>query len=90
VEFPKNCLVTIIKVKTSKDLRYAKVYLSVMPEAYITKVAKALKARVGKLQFLLNKKLAMRPLPHLYFTFDDTEAQAADLEALLDRIKKTS
>ncbi|MFA6410455.1 MAG: 30S ribosome-binding factor RbfA [Candidatus Buchananbacteria bacterium] len=88
MEFPSDCLVTIIKVETSKDLRHAKVWLSVMPTKYIKKVLEKLKANAGHLQFLLNKKLTMRPLPRLFFAIDDTEAKAADIEALLDRIRK--
>lgn len=88
-EFPKNCLVTIIRVETSKDLHYAKVWISVMPTTFIPKVLARLKANVGHLQFLLNKKLTMRPLPRLNFAIDNTEQKAADIEALLDQIKKT-
>ena len=89
VEFSKNCLVTIIKVETSKDLRHAKVWLSVMPIAYTKKVLDKLNLNIGHLQFLLNKKLATRPLPRLAFAIDDTEQKASDIEALLDRVKKT-
>ena len=90
VEFPKDCLVTIIKVTVSKDLRHAKVFISVMPTKYIGKALNNLKKNVGHLQYLLNKKLTMKPLPRLAFGIDQTEAQAADLDALLDQIKKTS
>jgi len=89
IEFPKNCLVTIMRVETSKDLHYAKVWLSVMPTYYTKKVLDNLKANAGHLQFLLNKKLSMKPLPRLNFTIDESEKKAAEIEELLDRIKKT-
>lgn len=87
IEFPKNCLVTIMKVEASKDLRYAKVWLSVMPVAYTKKVLTKLTANAGRLQYRLNKKLSMKPLPRLNFAIDETEAKAAQIEELLDRIK---
>ncbi|HLC89550.1 MAG TPA: ribosome-binding factor A [Patescibacteria group bacterium] len=87
VEFPKNCLVTITKVETAKDLRYSKVWFSVMPFVYAKKVLTILRNQIGHLQFLLNKKLSMRPLPRLNFAIDDTEKKAADIDALLDRLK---
>jgi len=90
VEFPKGCLVTIMRVETSKDLHYAKVWLSIMPVYYTKKILDILKANVGHLQFLLNKKLTMKPLPRLYFAVDETEKKAAEIEELLDRIKETS
>lgn len=89
VEFPKSCLVTITGVQTSKDLRYVKVWISVLPVYYRKKVLVKLTANLGHLQFLLNKKLTMKPLPRLNFALDDTEQKAADIEQLLDQIKKT-
>src|SRR3990167_5131644 len=90
VEFPKNCLVTITRVETAKDLRYAKVWLSVMPVLYIKKVLARLNFQIGHLQFLLNKRLSMKPLPRLNFAIDDTEQKAEEIRALLDRIKESS
>ena len=89
IEFPKNSLVTILKVEVSKDLRYGKVWLSVMPVAYTKKILDKLAAQAGHLQFLLNKKLSLKPLPRLYFAIDETEAKAAEIDELLDRIKKS-
>jgi len=90
IELPKNCLATITYVETSKDLRHAKVWLSVIPTSYTRKVLDKLTANAGHLQFLLNKKLAMKPLPRLKFAIDDTEKKASKIEDLLDQIKETS
>src|SRR3989338_7671315 len=83
VEFPGNCLATIVDVETSKDLRHAKVWLSVIPEIYTQKVLKRLNKNIGHLQFLLNKKLRIKPLPRIRFVIYQTEIKAADIEALL-------
>lgn len=88
LEFPQGCLVTITKVDTSKDLRQAKIWLSVLPAYLIKKVLAKLSANVGHLQFLLNKKLSMKPLPRLKFLIDDTEAKAVEIDQLLDSIKE--
>ena len=90
IEFPKNCLATITNIETSKDLRHAKIWLSVIPNLYTKKVLDKLTSSAGHLQFLLNKKLTMKPLPRLHFVIDETEKKAAKIEELLDRIKKTS
>ena len=88
IEFPKNSLATIIKVDTSKDLRHAKVWLSVLPVNYTKKVLDKIKGKAWHLQHLLNKKLTMNPLPRLSFDIDETEKKASDIEELLDRIKE--
>lgn len=88
-EFPKNCLVTITRVETTPDLRQAKILLSVIPGIYTGKILEKLKGQAGHIQFLLNKKLALKPLPRISFKIDQTEQKAAEIEELLDRIKET-
>ena len=88
VELPQNCLATITEVDTSKDLRHAKVWFSVIPVAYTKKVLDKLNSNAGHLQFLLNKKLSLKPLPRIKFFIDETEKKASDIEAVLDRIKE--
>jgi ribosome-binding factor A len=89
IEFPLECLVTILRVETSPDLRHAKVWISVMPISYAGTVLEILRRHVGRLQLLLNKRLSMKPLPRLAFAIDDTEHRASSIDALLDRIKET-
>lgn len=89
IEFPKNCLATITRVETTKDLRQAKVWISVMPTAYTKKILGKFNHQIGRLQHLLNQKLSMKPLPKLRFLIDDTEQKAFEIEELLDRIKES-
>jgi len=88
VEFPVGCLVTIVAVDTTKDLRHAKVILSVMPTTFTGKVLQKLKKNVGPIQFKLNKKLSIKPLPRIHFGVDSTERKAASIEQLLDKIRE--
>ncbi len=90
IEFPKNCLATIVRVETSKDLRHAKVWISVIPTVYTKKILDKFNHRVGHFQYLLNQKLSTKPLPQLRFLVDETEKKASEIEALLDRIKESS
>lgn len=88
LEFPQGCLVTITAVETSKDLRHAKIWISVMPGYLLKKVIDKLNSNVGHLQFLLNKQLSLKPLPRIKFEVDKTEADATEIDKLLDRIKE--
>ena len=90
IDFPKGCLVTIVKVDTSKDLRHSNIYISVLPVKYTSKVLDMIDKNLGHLQFLLNKKLRLRPLPRISFKIDRTEKDAKDIETLLDSIKQKS
>ncbi len=89
IEFPANSLATIIRVEVSKDLRHAKVWLSILPGMYVGKILAKIQSQAGHLQFLLNQRLSMKPLPRIKFVVDSTEEKASDIEALLDRIKET-
>lgn len=77
---------TVSKVDTSKDLRYARVFVSVFPEKEANYVFTALKKEIFTLQGKMNKKLAMRPLPRITFLLDTTEAQADEIEKILKKI----
>lgn len=85
-ELPPDCLVTVVDVSTSKDLRHANVYISVLPEDLATKAVKALYG--SKLHKELYKKLSLKPLPRLHFKLDKTEEKASQIEELLDQIKE--
>ncbi len=85
---PPECLVTIVSVQTSKDLRYARVFISVLPDSFEKKALSSLNRNIGHLQFLLNRQLRTKPLPRLSFTVDQTEKKAAEIENLINRVAK--
>lgn len=86
LSFKEGVFVTIVKVDTSKDLRYTRVFVSVFPEKEIQYAEKTLAKELFNLQGKLNKKLHMRPLPKLEFRFDMTEAKADEIEKLLKNL----
>lgn len=87
VEFPPGTIVTITKVKTSPDLKSAKVYLSVLPETDQKQVMSLLINNAYEFQSILNDKLTLRNTPRLKFFIDDTGQKAAAIEQLLDTLK---
>jgi ribosome-binding factor A len=82
-EIPSGVFVTVTRVDTSRDLRYARVFLSVYPEKNFGKTIEMLEKKLYVLQGLLNKKLHMRPLPRIEFMADRTEAEADKIERIL-------
>ncbi len=78
--------VTIVKVDTSPDLRYTRVFISVFPEKEFGYALKTLEKELYTIQKSLNKKLRMRPLPRIEFRSDFTECKADKIEKLLKEI----
>jgi ribosome-binding factor A len=88
IDLPKNCLCTITEVETSKDLRHAKIWVSIYPFIYSRKILALLKKKSSIIQRDLHQTLSMKPLPRLRFEIDTTEARASSIDKLLDKIKK--
>lgn len=82
----EGVFVTVVKVDTSSDLRYTRIFVSVFPENDRAYAMKTLEKEVFKIQGILNKKLHMRPLPKIVFQLDTTESKADEIERLLKEI----
>lgn len=80
-------LVTVTRVDISKDLHYAKVYISVIgtPEQK-QETLKALTSASGFIAVNSSKKVVMRYFPELTFKLDDSVDQHMKIEELLGKI----
>lgn len=87
VEFPKNILVTVTRVKTTSDLRESKVYVSVMPEERSQFTFDILNQKIYKLQQMLNHRLRMKPVPKIKFIKEEETKRAGRVEELLKEIE---
>jgi len=86
LELPPGVFVTIVKVDTSRDLRYTRVFVSAFPEKKFGKTMKRLQKKNYLIQGKLNKKLHMKPLPRIEFVADRTEVEADKIEKLLKKL----
>jgi len=86
VELPLGLMVTVVSVRTSPDLGYAKVFVSVLPSSQSEGALTVLNAQIGRIQHLLNRKLVMLKVPRIRFVHDTGEDRAAHLEQLLDTL----
>lgn len=86
-----DAIIGVTKVRTTPDLKYAKVYVSVyatdkelVTEAYYTV------CRAGAfIRNRLKECVQMRLIPELNFVLDDTEEHSIVIEKILADIKKT-
>jgi ribosome-binding factor A len=84
---PRLGFVTVTEVETSKDLRQAKVYVSVLggDEQWKASIAALTSAR-GFIRNWLRQHLDLRVTPELNFHPDRSMEHAAKIQALLKRL----
>ena len=85
VKDPRVGFVTITDVKTSPDLRHARVYVSVLGEPDAVQASlDGLRSAQGFLQARINSELRLKRTPELRFEHDDTAERAQRLQQLID------
>jgi ribosome-binding factor A len=82
---PRVGFVTVTDVKTSPDLRHARVYVSVLGEPAEREASlEGLRSAHGYLQRRVAAELHLKHTPELTFILDDTVDKAFRVEELLD------
>ncbi|WP_297290164.1 30S ribosome-binding factor RbfA [uncultured Flavonifractor sp.] len=76
-------LVSITGVDTTSDLRYSKIYVSVLDKSDVSEVVKGLKSAGGYLRRELGAALKLRYTPELQFVADDSIGKGAHILSLL-------
>ena len=80
-------MVTVTRVETTNDLRYAKVRVSVLDKAKEKDVLKGLKSASGFLRRELGRALQLRYTPELRFQGDDSMLHGAQVLELLRNVE---
>ena len=83
----KKTMVSVTRVDTTADLRYAKVYISIYDKDLSKEVFRGLKAAGGWLRHELAERLSLRHTPELVWTEDHSityGARILDILATLD------
>lgn len=81
-------IISVTKVKVTPDLKYAKVYVSILNAKNNEKTLEGLKASSGFMRSSLAKKVNLRITPELVFEYDDSLEHGERIESLLKQIKK--
>ena len=80
-------MVSVTRVDTTGDLRYAKIYVSVLDKSQEKDVLKGLKSAGGFLRRELGSALGLRYTPELIFEADDSIAYGAHILDMLNHVK---
>jgi ribosome-binding factor A len=87
LEIPLGSVVSVISVKTSSDLHYARVYVSIVPDEGAQEILSLLNRHTKTIQSFLADNVVLRNTPKLQFVIDDVEQKAAEIDRLLDNLK---
>ena len=83
-------MISITRMKVSKDLRQAQVNISVLPEQYQKMTLSGLNHAKVHIQHLVRKEVAMRIVPHFEFKLDESlKKQAEVYKAINEGMAKT-
>jgi len=89
IKDPKLQFVTITSVKVSPDLKYSRIYYTIMGDASQRELTQQkLDHACGFMRSQIGKNLSLRYVPELKFYYDEVADYAANVERLLRDIKK--
>ncbi len=83
-------LISVTKVKVTPDLKYAKVYVSILDSKNETKTVEALKKSAGFIRSMIAKSVNLRVTPELVFEKDDSLEYGMKIDSILKDLKKNT
>lgn len=81
-------LISVTKVKISPDLRYARVYVSILNSKNIKQTLAGLKSSSGFIRSRIAEKINLRVTPELVFELDDSMQYGEKIDTILKDIIK--
>ena len=81
-------MVSITRVDTTGDLRYARIYISALDKSQEKEVLKGLKSAAGFLRRELGRSLQLRYTPELQFVADDSIQHGAHILEVLRQVEQ--
>ena len=81
-------LISVTRVKTSSDLRYARVSVSVIGSRNIKQTLVGLKAASGFIRSRIAEKINLRITPELVFELDESMAYGEKIDNILQDVMK--
>lgn len=86
---PRIGMVTILRVKISKDLAHAKIFVNVFPDESASTAVETLNKASGFLRKGLSKRVQLYKIPALFFIFDESSQKAERLSRLINDAVKS-
>lgn len=83
-----NAMISVTMVETAKELKYAKVYVSIFNNEKPQEILKVLNKASSYLRGELFKRLKIREVPELHFFIDESLEYGYKIDKLLKEINK--
>lgn len=80
-------MISVTRVETTPDLRFAKVYVSFLEESKAADAMKGLKSAAGYLRREISSDLKLRHTPELQWALDDSIAYGARMLKLINSLE---
>ena len=91
IKDPGLGFITIIDVKMTEDLKYAKVYYSVFgTDEEKERTAQALKRATSYVKHLLGDRVRLKYMPEITFVFDTEQERTARIDEILKKAGNVS
>lgn len=85
---PRVGFVTITRIDLTGDLRYARIYFSILGDDKAKEESlKGIKSAVGFIRKLIAERIKLRYVPELYFKLDNSLEYSIKLEKTFERIR---
>ena len=81
-------LISVSKVKTTPDLKYARVFVTMINEKSKKENLSILKQSSGYIRSAIAKKINLRYTPELVFEFDDSIEYGSRIDEILSNLTK--
>lgn len=89
IKDPRLGFMTVTRVELTRDMRYARVYFSVLGEDKAKFLAlKGLRSAKGYIKGRLGEKIKMRFMPEIEFKIDETLEKTEQVFRILDKLRK--
>lgn len=81
-------MISVTKVKTSPDLKYARVSVSIINSKNVKQTLAGLKAATGFIRSRIAEKMNLRVTPELVFELDESLVYGEKIDRILEQVMK--
>ena len=81
-------MISVTKVKTSPDLKYARVSVSIINSKNVKQTLAGLKAASGFIRNRIAEKMNLRVTPELVFELDESLVYGEKIDRILEQVMK--
>lgn len=81
-------MISVTKVKTSPDLKYARVSVSIINSKNVKQTLAGLKAASGFIRIRIAEKMNLRVTPELVFELDESLVYGEKIDRILEQVMK--